>query len=475
MATIRERGGAYQIRVSLGYNMQGKQISKTMTYTPAPGMTKKQIEKEVNRQATLFEEKCKNGFVLDGSTRFADYALKWLEINEGNLAPKTYIRYNSLLDRINPAIGHIKLENLQAHHLQEFYNNLAEDGIINLKPKAAGKNLGEYLKKNKITKADISSKTKIATSTIKAACDGKNILLEKAEAIAKALGVNFSDVFTVCNNNGAGLSEKSILHHHRLISVILGSAYKQGYVFRNVSTLATPPKVKQKDVDFLDEKEALSLCEALRGAPIKWKTALLLLLYTGMRRGELVGLEWSDIDFKSNLIHIKRTVQYVVGTKYEYTDENGVFHKGRLIEKEPKTKSSIRYISVDDGVMYLLNDYKKWWLEQKLLNGDRWVKTNKIFIKENGGVMHPDSITEYTKKFVKQNNLPHFTPHSLRHTNISIMIANGVDIKTVSARAGHSNITTTGNIYTHQIQSANAKAADKIGNIFSKIQKEKQA
>ena len=95
------------------------------------------------------------------------------------------------------------------------------------------------------------------------------------------------------------------------------------------------------------------------------------------------------------------------------------------------------------------------------------MEKNKLFIKDNGGIMHPDSVTDYASKFRIANDLPHFSPHSLHHTNISLMIANGVDIKTASSRAGHANVSVTGNIYTHQIQSANARAAEKIGSIFN--------
>ena len=218
MATIRERNGAYQIRVSLGYDMKGKQIIKTMSWKPVSGMTKKQITKELERQKILFEEKCQSGLITDGTIRFAEYAALWMGINENNLAPKTIARYHALLERINTGIGHIKLCDLRSHHLHEFYKNLGESGI------------------NKRT--------------------------------------------------GHGLSNKTILHHHRLISVILGEAYKQGYILRDISTLITPPKVKKKEVSYLDEPEAQRLYEALLTAPIKWRTALLLLLYTGLRRGD---------------------------------------------------------------------------------------------------------------------------------------------------------------------------------------------
>jgi integrase len=406
MATFRKRGETYQIRVSLGYDLSGQQIIKSKTWKPSPDKTAKQIEKELNAEMVLFEERCRKGLVTDGNMRFADYANQWMAINEDILSPTTYIRYQSLLSRINIAIGHKKLCDIQSHHLQDFYKNLGENGI------------------NK--------------------------------------------------RDGKTLSGKTILHHHRLISVILGEAYKQGYIIRDVSELVTPPKVNQKEVAYLDEQDAIKLYDALSNAPIKWKTALLLLLYTGLRRGELCGLEWNDIDFINSTISIRRNVSYIVSPKYEYTDENGVFHKGKIIEKEPKTKSSQRVISVDDGVLSLLMDYKRWWIEQRFFNGNRWIETNKLFIKENGGCMHPDSITDYTAKFYKANNLPQFSPHSLRHSNISLMIANGVDIKTVSARAGHANISTTGNIYTHQIKSANARAAEKIGNIFDGIQQRKK-
>ena len=404
MATIRQRNGAYQIRVSLGYDVKGKQIIKTTSWKPTPGMTEKQIQKELEKQAVLFEDKCKSGLAGDGHIKFADFAARWMDINIDNLAPKTYERYLALLVRINAAIGHFKLGDLRPHHLQEFYKALSEDGTN--------------------------------------------------------------------QRTGKALSPKTIQHHHRLISVMLGEAYKQGYTPRDISELVTPPKVKQHEVAYLDEKDVAELFSALSEAPIKWKTALLLLLYTGMRRGELVGLEWSDIDFEGKTITIKRTVQYVASPRHEYRDENGVLYKGQLIEKEPKTKSSQRCISVDDGVLSILAAYRLWWEEQRTINGSRWIETDKLFIRDNGGIMHPDSITDYTSKLKKAHDLPHFTPHSLRHTNISLMIAAGVDIKTVSARAGHSNVTTTGNIYTHQIQSANARAAEKIGDIFGAVLRE---
>ena len=125
MATVEKRGESYRIVASAGYDKDGKQIRKRMTWTPAPGLTARQIEKELERQKVLFEERVKNGLFIDASIRFADYAEMWLSsYGEKNLAPKTLSRYKALLVRINAALANIRLDRLQPHHITEFLDNL---------------------------------------------------------------------------------------------------------------------------------------------------------------------------------------------------------------------------------------------------------------------------------------------------------------------------------------------------------------
>lgn len=121
MASIRKRGDTYQIRVSVGYDVHGRQIIKTKTWKPEPGWTGRRIEKELNKAAVRFETDVTTGHYVDGSIRFEEFAEKWMkEYAEKNLRPKTIARYQMLLSRIYPAIGHIKLEQLQPLHLMEF-------------------------------------------------------------------------------------------------------------------------------------------------------------------------------------------------------------------------------------------------------------------------------------------------------------------------------------------------------------------
>lgn len=135
MATIQKRGNSYKIVVSCGYDLNYKQIRRSMTWTPALGMTERQIKKELDRQAVLFEERCRTGQVLDGNIKFADFAEKWFtDYAEKQLRPRTVQRYRDMMQRINAAIGHIRVDRLQPHHLMQFYSNLEESGVRSDRP-----------------------------------------------------------------------------------------------------------------------------------------------------------------------------------------------------------------------------------------------------------------------------------------------------------------------------------------------------
>lgn len=130
MATITKRGGTYRIKVSCGYSADGRQITRSTTWKPDPGMTKRQEEKELNRQATLFEERVKTGQFIGSNIKFADFVETWFkDYAEKQLRPNTIAGYTSLKARTNAAIGHIRLDRLQPQHILEFYNQLAETGI----------------------------------------------------------------------------------------------------------------------------------------------------------------------------------------------------------------------------------------------------------------------------------------------------------------------------------------------------------
>ena len=455
MATVEKRGDSYRITVSAGYDTQGKQIKKRMTWKPAPTMTQRQIEKELDRQAVLFEERVRSGQLLDGSIRFSVFADYWLEeYAEKQLRPSTVARYKDILKRINEAIGNIKLEKLQPSHLMSFYNSLSEQGTRQDTLYKSNNDLATLLKSRKMTYKSLSDKCGLSPRTIALAAKGANIAPKTAQKISSAIGEPLDKLFIVVNKEPT-LSNKTILHHHRLISSILEKAVKWQVISSNPCKRVEPPKATRKEAAYLDEVQVQELIECLSSEPLQYRAMILLLLYSGMRRGELCGLEWSDIDFKNCLIDINKSSLYLA--------ERGIFND------ETKTQSSNRVIKMPYDIMQTLIEHRKEQLQTKLNICDKWINSNKVFTQWNGKPIHPDTLTNWFSDFIKRNDLPPIHLHSLRHTNATLLIASGTDLRTVSKRLGHSNMTTTSNIYTHAIKSADERAAEVLSDILHPI------
>jgi integrase len=456
MATVEKRADSFRIVASTGYARDGKQIRKRMTWTPAPGMTARQIKKELERQKILFEERVKSGQYIDANIRFADYTELWMNnYGKKHLAPKTYDRYKALLVRINTALGNIRLDRLQPHHITEFLDNLEEDGIRETATYTETVDLRAILKSRGMTRQNLADAAKIGISTVYAACRGKSVSKQTAESLCKVLKLKFKDAFTTPEGKDK-LSDKTVLHHYRLISSILNAAVMDDQILvSNPASRVRPPRCERKEAPYLDEVQAARLLSLLEAEPMQYKTAVTLLLFSGMRRGELLGLEWSDIDFENSIVSISRTSQYISG--------QGIF------TKEPKTATSIRVLKLSDAAMDLLRKYKIWQSEQRLAIGDQWQSTNRLFTSWNGAPMHPDVLSGWFEDFIKRTNLPQIHLHSLRHTNATLMIAGGEDVLTVSRRLGHAQASTTTNIYGHAIQAANAKAAETLQNILKPL------
>lgn len=453
MATVTKRGDSYKITVSCGYDMSGKQIRKHITWTPESNMTAKQIEKELERQKFLFEEKCRTGQVLDGSIRFADFAEKWFsEYADKHLRPRTLAGYKHLMTRINAAIGNIRLDKLQPHHLNAFYDNLAEAGIRDDIKYKCLIDFKEQLSKRSLTKVKLAEMAGVSISVLNSITQGRNISEESAAAISNTLNITIEGMFEPVNDTAA-LSSKTILHHHRLISSILQTAVQWQVIFSNPCDRVKPPKVESKEPKFLDEVEATRLLELIEKEDTQYKVMIKLLLYTGFRRGELCGLEWSDIDFKNSIIHVRRSSLYL--------PEKGVF------EDITKNATSQRSIKAPQIAMAMLKDYRTWQAERRFLMGDRWTNSDRLFTALDGNPIHPDTLSGWFHDFIRKNDLPQISIHSLRHTNATLQIAAGVPLSTVAKRLGHANATTTTKIYVHAIRSADEAAADTIENILA--------
>lgn len=436
----------YRLIVSGGLNWEGKQIKRTTTWKPPrPNMSKKQMEREAMAAAFKFEEAIQAGYEIDKVKRFCDYAEYVLDLKERNgLAPTTIERYRAMLPRINDAIGHLKLTQIRPQHLNDFYKTLSENGVRNLGAIAVAK---KVLKKKVEAlgqpKHIIAKESGIAHTTLNAILNGDAVKLETAEGIAKALGYTVSELFTVSDRQKP-LSNKTILEHHRLISMIMAQADKEMLVPYNPAAKASPPKVPKHEADYFQPEEIADIVKALEKAPVKWKAMSYILIDTGCRRGELMGLQWNCVDLDKGIMMIRQALLY--------TKEKGTY------VGPPKTGQP-RAICLSPETIGVLKEYRTEQLRTKIRHADIWQDTGFLFTKDDGTPMHPDSITDWLNKFSEENDLPHIHPHAFRHTAASMMIANGVDLVNAAAELGHATASTTLNIYAHQVARARAEAS----------------
>lgn len=214
-----------------------------------------------------------------------------------------------------------------------------------------------------------------------------------------------------------------------------------------VDRIIRPKQQKPRKEKIALTKEELNqfLTLAKKDARSVLYTAWYTLAYTGLRRGELLGLEWSDIDFENKTISVNKTLVTVNGSLYT---------------QSPKTKRSTRTISLDDSTIQVL---KNWNLEQKKQFFKNGVKSKDIVITNiKGSYLDFAYFRDELKKFLSTHNLKRFSVHSLRHTHASLLFEAGIEPKTISDRLGHSNIQTTLNMYTHLNDKQRSDVADRL-------------
>ena len=371
-------------RVSCGYDTNGKQIVRQKTWTPDKSMTPKQIEKEVNRQAVLFEEECKNGY-QSKAIKFEAFAEEWFaEYAKPNLRNTTYERLLQLRKRIYGAIGHLRMDKITPRQIQFFVNSLSKEGAN--------------------------------------------------------------------ERTGKPLAPKTIRHNLSLISDIFSYAIKMGVVSCNPCSKVTIPKGESKEKMIYTIEEVTEFLKLLEDEPLKYRVFFNLAVFSGFRRGELLGLEWKDVDFENNLISVRRTSCY--------TAKQGIY------TDTIKTKRSQRTIKFPASVMELLKKFKAEQDELAQQVGDKWIDSDRLFVKWNGEPMNNNTPYFWLNEFCEKHGLPFYGLHSFRHLFASMLVNEGVDIVTVSGALGHSTVSTTSNIYCHLLENSQAKVSEAITNVL---------
>lgn len=455
----RDKSGkliSYSVRVHRGIGADGKPLKPyTATFKVSPTWTEKSARKKAEAFAATFEKECREGVTSDSRQKFAQYCDYVIDLKEQRGAKhSTIVRYRELTTRIYPAIGHIKLKDLRVDHLNSLYTELSKKGARKGNAHAVTKiELSVLLKENNLTRAEIAKRSGLSSSTVSSIVRGQPVSVQAAASAAAAMGLKLEKAFTIQEDNRP-LSAKTVQEHHRLISTVLEQAVKEGLVPFNVAQRTTLPKVEKKEVNYFQPEQVAAIRDALETEPIKWKTLVHMFLITGARRGEILGLKWSNVDFKNSRIYVCNNILY--------TAERGIY------EDTPKTERSKRYISLPSETMQLLKKYQLWQFEERLRLGEYFVNQDFVFSQDTGSPMHPDSVTDWLAKFSKRHGLPHINPHAFRHTMASMLYFNGVDSVSISKRLGHAQVSTTANIYAHVMEAADKKNADILADVFLK-------
>ena len=426
MASIEKRGDSYRVTVSAGYDAAGRKLRQSATFKPdrltATGRIKAEsvIEKEVQAFAAQFEREVKAGAISgSGSMRFSELASRYLEqYAPAELEAGTADGYRAVLEkRLLPVWGHTRIKELAQKQLdlQAYFNRLAL-------PDREG---------NTLAASTIRRYMAVMSSVLSWAADMRLIPvnpMEHVRAPREGYKGNQPKSFTI----------EELKRFIKALDLPQTATYK---AHKRTAQSGTVYSVKEY-------RES-------RRLPEQFKLFFTLAAFSGCRRGELIALDWSDLDFDACTISVSKSVSKTA---------HGV------IVKSTKTASGVRILNMPPSVMQQAKRWKLHQAEYRLRLGSAWKGQDNVFIQAEGARMYPDTVSAKFKDVLRNYNaqcrpgeeLPDIPLHGLRHTAASILINQHTDIAAVSKRLGHSRTSVTLDIYTHAIKEADKDAADKL-------------
>lgn len=273
----------------------------------------------------------------------------------------------------------------------------------------------------------------------------------------KALNNAYSELLN------SGNSKRYVHELHVFVHNVLQTALKEGIIPRNYSEAATPPKYEKRDVSAISECDLEKFFTLLYADDKHYMHQVFfsLLLATGCRIGEMCALTWDNVDFDEGKIHICR----------HFRQDCSGYH----IADGCKTASGDRWLYMDDGIMDMLREYRKFYLSTAEMYGTKWdFSANAVFFTKGptpGGCMNPNVMRMWFRKFLKENGLPNYHPHQFRHTAISLQLQAGISVLDVAKRAGHSRSDVTLSVYGHTLRNNDKHCCEAVTKVLPKLPK----
>lgn len=430
MASIRKRGDSYQIIVSNGYDTSGKKITESTTYTPEPGMKKKEIDIALKGFVADFERAVKSGKNVKGERMsLAELANLYLEdMKPPMLARTTYKDYTDRINnRIVPAMGHIKIGNIRQKDITNYQKMLREHYRVERSDKP------------------------LSESTIR-----------KDSAIISSL-LSYAVAEGLLDMNMLIYSGKAQKRRQTPSKDAMVKYFTPEQLIRFIDALERPIDVIYQEHTTTVKGKTYKVRPYTQTFQLTndWKLYFYIALFSGDRRGENISLTWNDLNFDTREVSIKSSTDYVDGT---------------MGLKDTKTHNE-RQPFLPQYVIDIAKLWKSEQIQQSMKLGDEWkgyrgkdYDKNFIFTQKDGSQRHICSPYTKYKRLIRlynsyvvesdQDKIPEdVPPHGLRHSAAAIMISNNMDARTVASILGHANPSTTLNIYSYFFKHKGQEAA----------------
>jgi integrase len=251
------------------------------------------------------------------------------------------------------------------------------------------------------------------------------------------------------DGNG-GLAPRSVASCRRVLSQALKDAVRWGLLIRNPMDAVDPPRVVDAEMVTWSDTQARAFLDAVAGDRLyaMW----VLFLTTGVRRGELAGLRWGDVE-------LDRATMAIVRNRVSAG-------RGKAVSThQPKTRRGRRNVALDVTSVEVLRAHRTAQLEERMRLGSAWVDSGYVFCSIDGAALHPDTITATFKSIIRNLDVPQIRLHDLRHTSATLALKAGIHPKVVSERLGHSTVSITLDLYSHVLDGMQAEAAEQIGAV----------
>jgi integrase len=381
---IRQQGrGSWELKFDLG---RDPLTGRRITKYATFRGTKRKAQEELTR---LLVTRNEGSYVDPTKMSVAAYLRHWLEADiDRRLAARTATRHRGIVEKnIIPRLGCVPMRKLTAVHVEAFEAELQREG---------------WLKQRR------------------ASSDGGQL-------------------------EARGLSEQTVQHVHRTLSQALSHAVRLGVLIKNPAAQVKPPRPERREIRILGKDEIGTLLKAAQGTWLR--LPLLVAVTTGLRRGELLGLRWSDLDLKAGTLTVNQSLERL---------------KGKVAFKAPKTKTSRRSIALPAAAVQALQEHRAAKAEERLMLGLGRDPHGLVLTRADSQPLDADSLTKTFGRLVADTRVTPITFHGLRHTHISHLLMDGVHVKVVSERAGHANVNITLSVYAAYIPSMQADAALRV-------------